>query len=90
MWVWAEPTGVDWTGHGPEKAQALFQIPDPGAGEGVPLQRLRLKAEEVGAGAKPQPYRTAGQNMVPEPQNEKQEKLPAASSATKQQLELRQ
>ena len=36
---------------GEEEAEAVFQVPNTGAGEGVPLQRLRVQAEALGVGA---------------------------------------
>jgi len=41
---------VDRPGVRPEKAKAVLQVPDPGAGEGVPFQCIRVQAETLGAG----------------------------------------
>ena len=49
-----------------QEAEALLQVPDPRAGEGVPVQRVREQAEAMGASEEPQPHREANQNMVPE------------------------
>lgn len=65
-----EPTGLDRPGDGAQKAQTLFQIPDPRAGERVFVQRLRVKAEAVGASEESQSDREAGEDMVPEQTNE--------------------
>lgn len=67
-----------------QETQALLQVPDAGAGKGVPLQRLRVQAEAVGAGAQPQPDGAAGEDMVPEPPHEEQKEQPAAAGAAEQ------
>lgn len=71
-----QPTGVDRPGGGQEEAQTLQQVPDPGAGERVPLQRLCLEAEALGVSAKPQPLGASGENMVPEQADEEQKEQP--------------
>ena len=82
---------MDRPGYGAKEAQTLLQIPDTGAGEGVPLQRLRLEAEEMGAGEEPQPDGTAGEDLVPEPEDEEQEELAKTSgSGGQQQQQQRQ
>jgi hypothetical protein len=69
---------------GAQETQALLQVPDAGAGEGVPLQRLRVQAEAVGVGAQPQPDGAPGEDLVPEPPHEEQEEQPAAAGAAEQ------
>lgn len=65
-----KPPRLDWPSDGAQKTQALLQVPNAGAGKRVPIQRLRVKAETMGARAKSKPYRETSQNMVPEPKNE--------------------
>lgn len=55
------PARVDWPGVRPEKAEALLQVPDLGAGEGVPLQCLCVQAEALGAGQESSADRAAGE-----------------------------
>lgn len=82
----SESTGVDGPGDRPQEAQTVLQVPDAGAGEGVPLQRVRLQAEALGTGAQSEPHRTPGQNMVPKQADEEQEEFTATSRpAAKQQ-----
>lgn len=75
-----QPAGVGGTSHREEEAQALLQVPDPRAGEGVPLQRIRVQAEALGARQKPEPDGEASEDMVPEQTDEEQEELPKTSS----------
>lgn len=77
-----QPPGVDRASGGAQETQTLQQVPDPGAGEGVPLQRLRLQAEAMGAGAEPQLVRAAGENMVSEQENEKQKEQSETGGTT--------
>lgn len=42
-------------GHRPQEAQALLQVPDTRAREGVPVQRVRVQAEALGAGSQLEP-----------------------------------
>ena len=81
----SEPAGVDRPGDGAEEAEALLQVPDAGTGERVSVQRLRVQAEALGAGAQPQPDRTPSQNLVPEPAHEEQEEQPAAAGRQRRQ-----
>lgn len=57
-----EPPRVDRTGDRAEETQALLQVPDARAREGVPVQRVRVEAEAMGAGAQPEPDRAAGED----------------------------
>jgi hypothetical protein len=84
-----QPAGVDGPGDRPEEAQALLQVPDARAGEGVPVQRLRVQAEAVGTGQEPEPDRAAGQDLVPESTDEEQEELAAAGGAAAEQQQQR-
>lgn len=70
-----ESTRVDGPGDRAQEAQTVLEIPDTGAGERVPLQRVRLQTEALGVGAQSEPHRTPGQNMVPESADEEQEEL---------------
>lgn len=72
----------------PKETQTLLQVPNFGAREGVSFQRLRLQAEAVGVGKEPQPDGASGKNMVPEPADEEQEKLPEAGGPTAEQQQL--
>lgn len=56
-----------------KETEAIFQIPDTGAGKRVPLQRLRLETETVGISPEFESDWTSSENMVPESQNEEQE-----------------
>lgn len=65
-----QPSGMDGTGDRPEETQTVLEIPNAGAGKGVPLQRVRLQAEAMGAGQKPEPHGAPGEDMVPEQAHE--------------------
>ena len=80
-----ESPGVDRPGDSAKEAQTLLQVPDTGAREGVSLQRLRLEAEALGAGAQPEPDRASGEDMVPESAHEEQEEQPTPVAAAEQQ-----
>ena len=54
----------------------LQQAPDPGAGEGISLQYVPDPGAPLRACSDTQPYRTPGQNLVPEPTNEDEEDDP--------------
>ena len=41
---------------GAQEAEAVLKIPDPGAREGVPIQRIRVEAEAVGVGQESEPH----------------------------------
>lgn len=45
------PPGMDGHHDGEEEAEAVLQVPNPGTGEGVSLQRLRVQTEALGIGA---------------------------------------
>lgn len=72
-----ESPRMDWQRHCPKETQALLEISNAGAGERVPLQRLRIQAETVGIGQESKPDWTTGKNMVPKQKNEEQEKQSA-------------
>lgn len=72
-----------------EEAQTLLKVPDARAGEGVPLQRLRVKAKEMGASEESQPHGEADQDMVSEQEDEEQEEQPKTTDVEQQQ-QLRQ
>ena len=74
---------MDRSGDSSQETQALHQIPDLGAGEGVPLQRLRLKAKTMGVGAEFKPHRATSKDMVPKSADEEQEEHPATVATTK-------
>lgn len=82
MWDRLQPAGVDWPGDRPQETQAVLQVPNPRAGEGVPLQRVRLQAEEVGAREEPEPHGATSQDLVPEPADEEQEEHTETGSST--------
>lgn len=74
---------MDGAGHGEKEAKTVLEIPNSGAGEGIFVQRVRLKAEAVGAREKSQPNGEASQNLVPEQTDEEQEEhAEAGGSAT--------
>ena len=75
---------MDGPGDGAEEAEALLQVPDAGAGEGVPVQRLRVQTETLGTGAKFELDGAPGENLVPEPAHEEQEEQPAAAEQQQQ------
>lgn len=70
------PGPLDWSRQRQEEKKAILQVPDFGAGKRVSVQRLRLKAEEVGAGQKSEPNRAPDKNLVPKQAHEKQEEQP--------------
>lgn len=76
---------MDRPGVCPQEAETVLQTPDAGAGERVPLQRLRVEAEAVGAGEESDAHRAAGEDLVSEPTDEEQEEHPATSGAGEQQ-----
>lgn len=76
---------MDGAGGAEEKAQALQQIPDLGAGKGVPVQCLRLEAETMGVSEKLEPVRAPGKNMVPEQADEEQKEQSTPSGPAEQQ-----
>ena len=51
----------------------LYSIPDPGAGEGVPLQSIPDPTTENRDRPRPLPDGTADQDLVPEPADEVEE-----------------
>jgi len=55
---------VDRPGVRPEKAKAVLQVPDPGAGEGVPFQCIRVQAETLGAGQEFAVDRATGKRLI--------------------------
>lgn len=48
----------------PQEAQTIFKVPNARTREGIPVQRLRLEAEALGAGEKLEFDRASSQNMV--------------------------
>jgi len=72
---------VDGPGDGAEEKETVLQVPDAGAGKGVPVQRLCVQAEALGAGTEPGAIRAPSENMVPEQTHEEQEEQPAAGRA---------
>ena len=56
-----------------ENATDLHEVPDPGAGEGVPLQPLPDPEAPHRDRPQPGPHRAADQDLVPEPADEGQE-----------------
>lgn len=77
-----EPVGMDGPGDRAEEEETILKIPDAGAGKRVPVQRVRVQAEAMGAGAELGIVRAPGENMVPEQAHEKQEEQPATGRAT--------
>lgn len=61
---------MDGPGDGAEETQALLEVSDSRAGEGVSLQRLRLEAEAMGACAQLKSDRAPGQDLVSKPPDE--------------------
>ncbi len=55
-------------------AADILPVPDPGAGEGVPLQPLSHSQEEDRDSPCPLPLRETDQNLVSEPQDEVEER----------------
>lgn len=51
------------SGHRPQEAQAVLQVPDSRAREGVFVQRVRFKAETLGVGPKFEPDRETGKEL---------------------------
>jgi hypothetical protein len=85
----AESAGMDGPSDGAQEAETLLEIPDAGAGKGVPVQRLRFQAETLGAGAQSQPDGASSQDLVPEPADEEQEEQPEATGRWQQQQQQR-
>lgn len=56
-----------------EEALPLHQIPDSGAGEGVSVQHVPHARPAAWGSARAQPDGAAGEDLVPEPQNENEE-----------------
>lgn len=77
--------GVDGSGDGAEKTQALLEIPNTGARKRVSLQCLRVEAETVGACAQSESNRASSEDLVSKPPDEEQEEQPTTVSAAKQQ-----
>lgn len=73
---------VDGPGDGAEETQALFQVPNPRAGEGVSLQRVRVEAKAVGARAQSKSDRAASEDLVSKSSYEEQEEQSTAVPAT--------
>lgn len=48
----------------------LYQVPDPGAGAGILLQRVHQQREASAAVSNAQPHRPASQNLVSESKDE--------------------
>lgn len=83
-----QSAGVDWSGDGAQETQTLLEIPDARTGEGVPVQRVRVETEAVGAGAEPEPDRATGEDLVPEQTDEEQEEQPEAAGADAEQQQF--
>lgn len=58
-----EPARVDRQRDGAEEAKTVLKVPNARAGEGVPIQRVRLQAEAVGAGPESESDRAAGKSL---------------------------
>ena len=56
-----------------ENATDVHPVPDPGAGEGVPLQPLPDQEAPHRDRPQPGPHRAPDQDLVPEPEDEGQE-----------------
>lgn len=54
---------VDRSGVRPEKAQAVLEVPDPGAGEGVSFQCVCFQAKALGIGQKFAADRATGESI---------------------------
>lgn len=52
---------------------SVHQTPDPGAGEGVPLQHVLDQGPAPGGGRTSEPDRATGEDLVPEPEDEDEE-----------------
>ena len=52
---------------------SVHQTPDPGAGEGVPLQHVPDEGSAPGGGRTPKSDRETGENLVPEQEDEDEE-----------------
>lgn len=77
--------GMDRAGDGAEETQALLEVPNPRAREGVPFQRLRVEAEAMGARAQSESHRAPSQDLVSKSSDEEQEEQSTAVAATEQQ-----
>lgn len=73
---------MDGPGDRAEEEETVLEIPDAGTGKRVPVQRVRVQAEAMGAGAELGAVRAPGENMVPEQAHEEQEEQPATGRAT--------
>lgn len=62
---------MDRSSDGTKETQAVLQVPDARARKGVPVQRVRVEAEAMGARAQPKSNRATGEDLVPESKNEK-------------------
>lgn len=51
---------VDGPGDGAQEEKTVLEIPNAGAGEGVPVQRIRVQAEALGVGPQLKPHRATG------------------------------
>ena len=52
---------------------SVQQVPDPGAGEGVPIQHVPDPGPAAGGGRAAEPDREAGEDLVPEQEDEDEE-----------------
>ena len=52
---------------------SLHQVPDPRAGEGVPLQHVPHERPQERGGEGSEPHGAAGEDLVPEQENEDEE-----------------
>lgn len=59
-----QSAGVDGAGDGAQEEKTVLKIPNAGAGEGVPVQRLRLQTEALGVGPQLKPHRATGMSVV--------------------------
>lgn len=82
--MWWSKSGMDRPSDSSQETQTIHQIPDLRAGEGVPLQRLRLKAKTMGVGAELESHRATSKDLVPKSADEEQEEQPATVATTKQ------
>lgn len=65
-----EPAGVDRPSDRPQEAQAILKIPNPWAGEGVPLQCVRVQTEALGAREELELDRTTGRTPAQQPRQQ--------------------